>query len=343
MNIDFLCSDGSQLGVTSKTIWGDRQQIGVGGAELALLTMCEEFTKHGHTVRLFNNPRERNDLFEQAPLRSFPITDPHRDVLVVFRSPNPKGIPANGYKVWWSCDQFTNGNFAAYAKYMKRIVTISEFHRHYFNDNYAIDNTVVTDLPVRVDDYDLSKQENIKHRFLFSSVPDRGLEELWRLWPLIRKEIPDAHLIITSDYRLWGTIDPRNDRFRVRWMARDGFEFLGGVNRTQLIEEQLKASVMIYPCVYDELFCISVAEAQYAGVYPITTNKGALETTNMGTVVNWNAMDKRGDGLFVETIVNTINHPDFEKRVKLLQSKAKTRFHPDTIVKYWQENILNGT
>lgn len=342
MNIDFLCSDGSPLGVTSKTIWGDHQQIGVGGAELALLTMCEEFTNRGHTVRLFNNPRETNTLFEQDHLRSFPINDPNRDILIVFRSPNPKSIPANGYKIWWSCDQYTNGNFATFAKHVDKIVTISPFHQRYFSEIYNINNTIVTDLPVRVNDYDLSKQENIKHRFLFSSVPDRGLDELWRVWPLIRRDIPDAHLVITSDYRLWGAIDPNNNRHRVRWMAREGLEFLGGINRSQLIEEQLKASAMIYPCVYDELFCIAVAEAQYAGVYPITTNKGALETTNMGTVINWNATDKRGDEMFVETIVNTINHPNFEKNVRLLQDKAKTRFHPDTIVKYWQENILNG-
>lgn len=342
MNIDFLCSDGSQLGVTSKTIWGDRQQIGVGGAELALLTMCEELTKRGHSVRLFNNPREKNDLFEQDKVKNFPIQDPKRDVLVTFRSPNTKAVIANGFKVWWSCDQFTNGNFANFAKYTNKIVTISPFHHDYFQNNYRIYTTVVTDLPVRVDDYDLLSQEKIPNRFLFSSVPDRGLEQLWRLWPLLREALPDAHLVITSDYRLWGTIDPLNDRFRVRWMARNGFEFLGAVSRQKLIEEQLKASVMVYPCIYDELFCIAVAEAQYAGVYPITTDKGALATTNMGTQVKWNALDQRGDQPFVDTIVETLKSPEFSTRVKTLQEKARLRFHPDTIVKYWEENILNG-
>lgn len=339
MKIDILTSDGSQRLVTSKTIWGDRWQVGVGGAELALLTMCEEWTRRGDTVRLYNDPREPNDLFEQLPIKEF-IPGENRDILIVFRSPNPKGIPAKGLKVWWSCDQFTNGNFANFAKYMDRIVVISPFHAQYFNAQYGISNVIVSDLPVRVSDYPQVRPKKVHRRFLFSSVPERGLDQLWRMWPMICEAIPDAHVVITSDYRLWGTNAPLNERFKVRWMGRDNFVFLGAVPRARLIEEQLKAEIMAYPCIYDELFCIAVAEAQYAGVYPITTNPGALPTTNMGTVVNWNALDSRGDALFVELLANTLNNPAFPGAVEALQQKAAQRFHPDTILDFWAKEIF---
>lgn len=339
MNIDILASDGSQRLVTSKTIWGDKWQIGVGGAELALLTMCEEWTRRGDTVRLYNDPRESNDCFEQLPIQDFHPGE-NRDALVIFRSPNVKAIPAKGLKVWWSCDQFTQGNFQRFARFTDRIVTISPFHAQYFQDTYGISGTVVTDLPVRVHDYPEERPEKIPHRFLFSSVPDRGLEQLWRIWPLIRQEIPDAEVVITSDYRLWGAGAPLNEQYRVRWMARDGFVFLGAVKRERLIEEQLKASIMAYPCTYDELFCIAVAEAQYAGVYPITTTKGALQTTNMGTLVNWNANDRRGDSLFVELIVKTLTNPSFPGAAMAIQDKAAERFHPDTILRHWDTEVF---
>ncbi len=59
MKIDILCNqepNGSFIGVTSKTVWGDSQRIGVGGAELAIITMAEEWTKAGHDVVLYNSP-----------------------------------------------------------------------------------------------------------------------------------------------------------------------------------------------------------------------------------------------------------------------------------------------
>lgn len=340
MKIDVLTTDGSPLGVTSKTIYGDKWQIGVGGAELALLTMCEEWSRRGDDVRLYNDPREPNELFEQLPISSFCPSD-DRDVLVTFRSPNPKSIIANGKKVWWSCDQFTHGNFSAFAPHMDRIVVISPFHAQYFEHTYRISDVVVSDLPVRVRDYSEVRAEKIPHRFLFSSVPDRGLDVLWRMWPLIRSAIPDAHVVITSDYRLWGAGDPLNGRYRVRWMGRDGFTFLGAVPRERLIIEQLKSQIMAYPCTYDELFCIAVAEAQCAGVYPITTNCGSLPTTNMGTVVGWNAQDSRGDALFVDLLLKTITNPNFNVIVDAIQAKAASRFHPETILNHWDREVFN--
>lgn len=339
MNIDILTTDGSPLGVTSQTVWGDRWQVGVGGAELALLTMCEEWTRRGDTVRLYNEPREPNPLFEQLPISAYRANDP-RDVLIVFRSPNQKALTSKGYKVWWSCDQYTRGNFERFNRFVDKTVVISPFHAQYFKDTYGILDTVVTDLPVRVHDYPAERPEKIPHRFLFSSVPDRGLDQLWRVWPMIRDAIPDAEVVITSDYRLWGAGSPLNERYRVRWMTRDGFMFLGAVKRDRLIEEQLKASITAYPCTYEELFCIAIAEAQYAGVYPITTNIGALGTTNMGTLVNWNAADYRGDQLFVDLIVKTLTDKSFAGAARAIQTKAEERFHPDTILRHWDNEVF---
>jgi glycosyltransferase involved in cell wall biosynthesis len=340
MKIDILTSDGSQRMVTPQTVWGDTWQIGVGGAELALMTMCEEWTRRGDMVRLYNDPRGPNDVFEQLPIAKFdPLEE--RDILVTFRSPNPKAIPARGYRVWWSCDQYTNGSFEKFSKYMDKIVVISPFHAEYFKNTYAItDNVVVTDLPVRVHDYPVERPEKIKNRFLFSSVPERGLDQLWRMWPMICEAVPDASVVITSDYRLWGTNTPLNERHKVRWMAHDSFTFLGAVPRARLIDEQMKASIMAYPCIYDELFCIAVAEAQYAGIYPITTGIGALPTTNMGTVVSWNARDARGDQPFVDLIARTLNNPTFADVTAALQAKAAKRFHPDTILDFWAKEIF---
>ena len=47
MKIDILANDGSPLGVTMNSVWGKDGRIGVGGSELAILTLCEGWTEMG--------------------------------------------------------------------------------------------------------------------------------------------------------------------------------------------------------------------------------------------------------------------------------------------------------
>lgn len=338
--IHILCNDGSPLGCSSRTIYGDSKRLGVGGAELGLITMCEGFTKRGHSVILFNDPWEANaSPFEQRAVRSFDVNE-KRDFLIIFRSPNSKSIPVNNCKkIWWSCDQYTQGSFSHFYPTVNQTVVISPFHAQHFLQQYGIKKVTITDLPVRTWEYE-QDVERIKHKFLFASVPDRGLEVLWRIWPKIKQEIPDACLSITSDYRLWGAATPMNEKYKIRWAAYKDFKFLGAINRKDLIREQLSSDILCYPSTYYELFGIAVSEAQVAGCYPITTSIGALETTNMGTVVKWNANDLRGDGLFVQALLETLNDPNYEKRRKDLQKKAIERFNLDTILDYWEREIL---
>lgn len=347
LKLDVLCNDGSPLGVSSKSIWGDGWIVGVGGSEISLLTLCEEWTKRGDTVILYNNPREQHaSPFEQRRIDQF---DPNgkRDILINFRSPNPRtALVHNCLKVWFSTDQQSVGDYRSFSSHVDKIVCISPRHARYFKERYDIEDTTVIDLPVRMGDYDKirSKEviEKVPNRIIFTSVPARGLDNLWRTYPLIQKEVPDVSLVITSDYRLWGS-GAGNEQFRVKWMPRTGVEFLGAIPRQQLLYEQLKSQITLYPCNYDELFCIAIAESQYAASYPITSGMGALATTNMGKIIEVNPDDPRNDSLFAQATVDLLRTPklltDLQQEVYL---KAKERFSPEKILKEWDEHIFNS-
>lgn len=340
-HIDAIASDGSQLGVTSKTIWGDEHQIGTGGAEQAVITLCEEWTRQGDIVRFYNDPYEQGaSPFEQLPVRAFNPKD-NRDILIIYRSPNEKAIDATGLKVWFSTDQVCGRHdlFPGFSSYVDKVVTISPYHAQYFKQVYGIDNTIIIDLPIRVQDY-VQPIEKIKRRFIFMSVPDRGLEQLWRIWPVIQENIPNASLTITSDYRLWGS-GARNEKHCVKWLRHNNFRFLGAIPRAELIKEQMQAEMIVYPCIYPELFCIALGEGMVAGAYPITTHIGALATTNMGTIVEWDAKDLRGDKAFVQIVVDTLNDPDFDRKRLDVQHRAIERFSPQIITAQWDKLVFD--
>jgi hypothetical protein len=113
---------------------------------------------------------------------------------------------------------------------------------------------------------------------LYCSVPDRGLYYLKDLFPAIRQRVPKATLTITSDFTLWGQAAAK-EAFMRFFEGQPGVRYLGHVDRSTLIAEQLRARVMAYPCTFEEGFCIAAAECMAAGAVPITTNAFALTST----------------------------------------------------------------
>lgn len=113
---------------------------------------------------------------------------------------------------------------------------------------------------------------------LYCSVPDRGLYYLKDLFPAIRKRVPDATLVITSDFTLWGRAAAK-EAFMRFFDGQPGVEYCGHVARSMLMTQQLRARVLAYPCTFEEGFCIAAAECMAAGAVPVTTNAFALTTT----------------------------------------------------------------
>lgn len=327
MKIDVLCNDGSPLGVTEASIDGIDGRMGVGGAELALLTMCRAWKYYGNDITLYNNPNNPlASTFKQKAIAEFnPNED--RDILIIFRSPNERALNAKGKKVWWSCDQQTVGDFRVLASQVDKVVTISPRHNQYFKDMYGITNSISIDLPVRTWEYN-EPIEKVSHRCIFTSMPDRGLMELHAAWPRIVKEVPDASLVITSDWRLWAEWQTEDAvrTYRLAWAHHPNVEYRAAIKRSELVKVQMSADLHLYPCVYDELFCIAVAESQVAGAFPITSDVGSLGTTNMGRVLHGNPQNPDWVDLFVKNSVELLTDPKLAQKQEWVREVSKKDF-----------------
>lgn len=334
MKISVICNDGSPLGVTERSINGEDGRSGVGGAELALLTLCRGWHHKGYEVTLYNNPSEREgSVFPQKSLEEF-IPQEDRDILIIFRSPNAKIENAKGKKIWFSCDQYTIGDFKNFANKVDTIVGISEFHSNYFKNIYGIYDMKVIDIPVRCWEYPIQVGKK-KNSCIFTSIPSRGLMELLPIWDRIVEQVPDATLKITSDWSLWNGKDASMaiSPYKLAWSGKKNVEYLGAVKRSELIKIQSEAEFHLYPCNYDELFCISVAESQVAGAVPITSTVGALDTTNrLGYKINGIPTSKEFQDKFVETFVKLS-----KSYQPINREDAKVYFGLENILNKWDE------
>lgn len=343
LKIDVLCNDGSPLGVTEASIEGTDGRMGVGGAELALLTMCRAWQYYGNTVTLYNNPNNPlASTFRQLSIADFHPHD-ERDILIIFRSPNEKSLHAKGKKIWWSCDQQTVGDFRALASEVSKVVTISPRHDKYFKDMYGITNSISIDLPVRTWEYN-EPTEKVSKRCIFTSMPDRGLMELHAAWPRIVRDVPDASLVITSDWRLWAEWQTEEAvrTYRLAWARHPNVEYRAAIKRSELVKVQMSADLHLYPCVYDELFCIAVAESQVAGAFPVTSDVGALATTNMGRVLHGNPQNPDWVDLFVKNTVELLTDPKLTQKQEWVREVAKKRFSVEKILTKWNDEVFFG-
>jgi len=343
LKIDVLCNDGSPLGVSEASIHSEDGRIGVGGAELAILTLMSEWTKAGHQVTFYNNPSPKSkSTFRHSPISLF-LPQESRDILIIFRSPNERAKSAKaGKKVWFSTDQYTVGDFSVFAQFVDKIVTISDFHSAYFANTYGIHTTTTIDLPVRTWEYEIDVPK-VKDSLVFCSVPTRGLDIMAKCFPRIKKEVPEATLSITSDFRLWGAPSPLNEEHIRKFLGMDGVRFLGAIPRSELITIQLQSELHAYPCTYEELFCFSSAECQVAGALPISSSVGALSTTNMGILVHGDPNTGQWQDAFTQTVINAMKERDeFQTIAKQIQVEARKRFSPSRILQEWEEKVFYG-
>jgi len=122
---------------------------------------------------------------------------------------------------------------------------------------------------------------------LYSSSWDRGLVRLMACWPFLKRSFPELKLIVTYSNDWTNRLVGIDHKVPKEWRSLPGVEFKTP-SREEMGRLYKQASYLLYPCTGSENFCLTAWKAQFAGCYPVTTNRMALVET-----VRWGSLSKR--------------------------------------------------
>jgi glycosyltransferase involved in cell wall biosynthesis len=240
-----------------------------GGTEKAATFLAEALRKLGTEVDLVTTWA---GLERVAPDWPDVVVTQHAEVFARF--------PAAVTKVWW-CHQATDRPFVHEGVRIARraadiVVTLSAFQQQNFMAELGMESVVIgygiwNDELAPIVDKDPT-------RLIYTSVPQRGLENIPALFAEIRAEEPEATIAICSSNATWGRPD-QDDPFRQLFEILGdtaGVDVLGALPQRELYAQLARASIYLYPCTYVETYCLSMSEAMAHGCLPIVTDIGAL-------------------------------------------------------------------
>jgi len=262
----------------------------IGGAEGALVALAETLATRDHDVTVLNRceaPMDFNGV-RWRPLGSSPV--PRSDMYLVNRNPGlldqlPAGCPAT---LWLH----NNARYLRKWRHLSRLmrfnptkVFLSSYHARTWPMSLVRDERCV--IPLGVGACFRRREERLvapAPRAVYASHPERGLSALLDLW--VSKILPGApaaelHLFTRADFYGIGaksaaTAEPILARARA--LHTHNVILHDMIPQQELAAFYQSARVMLYWGDQDhaETYCLSVAEAQAAGVPCVARPIGAL-------------------------------------------------------------------
>jgi glycosyltransferase involved in cell wall biosynthesis len=296
---------------------------GLGGSESAVILMSKELVSLGFDVTVINNCIDRESkpgvydgvLYKdhsQIQDEVFDIAISSRTVIPFlpehlydqFQEFNPsiyKKIKENAkLKIVWMHDTFCRGDHLLEDMLthgdIDEIFTLSDFHTSYVSNCDHGKKRMFEILKKHIfmtrngvvnykEDVDISKKD--PNLFVYNASVTKGMVPLVeKIWPKIKKSIPEAKLkVIGGYYRFRENAEPDEQEKVWRKMAFSpnynvlGIEFTGIIKQEEIAEILSNASFMLYPGAFPETFGISTLESLLYNTPLITTRFGALEET----------------------------------------------------------------
>lgn len=147
-------------------------------------------------------------------------------------------------------------------------------YHHVPNDKIKVINTGVNKI--------FSPSTKKEKTFIYTSIPYKGLELLPKIFPKILEKHPDAKLKVFSSMSLYDIQEDSYKDLYDQLKSIPNVEYSPAVDQKNLIFEYQKSAFFIHPNIWEETFCVSLAEAMTCGCYPIITDIGAIPEVSHG-------------------------------------------------------------
>jgi len=280
MRIAFLYDRGRPGSFVGKS----HELADTGGSEGSMVNYAYALAELGHEVLIYipGGPQHTYRGVEWRNIRARERFKERFDVAIALRFPQALRGMAAPVKALYCCDPAVP-SLPEYVKSgdVQLVITISECQKRRFQELHYISEELylVSSAGLNWADYARLDVPKKRGRCIYCSVPERGLDELVSIWPLIRREVPWATLHVTGNISLWGLTPPPDQALLVDTVAHlPGVTYLGVLSRKDLIKEQLESQVLLLPGnpKSPEMCCMSAMECAAARNALVVTDLYAL-------------------------------------------------------------------
>ncbi|MFH1061025.1 MAG: glycosyltransferase [Pseudomonadota bacterium] len=267
------------------------EEQALGGSETACVQVARALARRGHRVQVFcrcPRPglyqgvvyRDRSGLVQAAIEERFAVA-------VVSRFFSALDLPLQaGLKALWNHDILDRpGLLAERLPALDICMVLSQFHAQDYLSRLPVlgDKLALTRNGLDLDCLDQASAEvgRDPRRLTYVSRPERGLKLLLELiWPRLRAARPDLELHLCG-YQVDPDDLPPAVAAEHRAIAElvatsPGVVVLGPLAKAAYYRHLASCGLLIYPCVFPEISCISVLEAQALGTPVLTSDAFAL-------------------------------------------------------------------
>ena len=180
------------------------------------------------------------------------------------------------YKILWAHHAYDQPVFLNFNhETVTHIVTPSHWAKEQLIKFHKVPKDKITVISNGVNDI-FTYSENKTKTFIHTSIPYKGLELMPAIIQRIQQKHPDAKFKIFSSMSLYG---PLNDPYLELYedlKKLPNVEYSAAVDQEELVSAYQESAFFIHPNIWEETFCVSMAEAMKSGAYPIITSIGAL-------------------------------------------------------------------
>ena len=181
-----------------------------------------------------------------------------------------------------------------------------------------------------------------KHWVIYTSSYDRGLEHLLKMWPDVKKAVPDAELHIFYGWDLFVRFY-QNNPASMAWknkidklMEQEGITHHGRVPQAEIRGWIEKCGVWAYPTHFGEISCLSAMKAQAFGAMPVVINYAALQTTvKWGIKVEGDIYDPEVQENFKKALIDGLTSEQQDEMRPAMMAWARNEFRWEKVAIQW--------
>lgn len=325
----------------------DENIPGLGGSEGSLLVLARELSKRGHRVEVYNScwaPGKYEGVLWKGAWDIDNAETP--DVRVAVRTADSVLQNDAPIQIFWMLDDRPDGAIRFREIYPDSpIVLASDTMSDILHGKGIYNNIRKIFLPVN-EKYMVKRSVPSEGTYcLYSSMPNRGLKALLYMWPDVKKAVPEARLMVTSGWELWGYT---KEEARDKWLSvmgitdvPPGVELCGVVSKERLSRLQADCRFSVIPSDFPEMFCLAAAEIERYGKPLIVSNYKALservENNKTGYLIDGNIYNdettRRG---FINAMIDLFRDGEKTNKFGAAALKNGLRYSPPVVCEQWE-------